>query len=238
MGCIRISRVIGICTAAVMLLCAAPAGAAPVDDRQTCARASADVAIAACTRAIASRRYSGSNLAKIYYNRGVEYRGKGEPDRAIGDFNETIRLDPKYAWAYNNRGIAYRAKGDLDRAIADYNEAIRLDPKNASAFYNRGIAYEAKGDLDRAIADFGEAIRRDPKFALIFYTRGMAYNDKGDLDRAIADYTEAIRLDPKYVNAYHNRGIAYYDSQTWRPSLRHPSLTISPVYLSVSPVAL
>ena len=67
----------------------------------------------------------------IAYNaRGNCLHGKGDNDRAIADYTEAIRLDPKYANAYNNRGVSLQAdKGDYDRAIADYNEAIRLDPK-------------------------------------------------------------------------------------------------------------
>jgi tetratricopeptide (TPR) repeat protein len=49
-------------------------------------------------------------------------------DRAIADYTEALRLDPKYTFAYYNRGDAYRYNGDLDRAIADYTEALRLVP--------------------------------------------------------------------------------------------------------------
>ena len=181
-----------------MLLCAAAAGAAPVDDRQTCARASADVAIAACTRAIASRRYSGSNLAKIYKNRGNAYYDKKDYDRAIADYSEVIRLDPKYALAFYNRGLAYYDKGDLDRAIADSSEAIRLDPKHALAFYNRGIAYDAKGGVDRAIADYNEAIRLDPKLDLAFASRGYAYFSLGDFTSSASDLLRANELNYIY----------------------------------------
>lgn len=57
------------------------------------------------------------------------YREKGDYDRAIADFDEAIRLDPKYAHAYENRAKAYASKGDYDRANTDRNEAIRLDRK-------------------------------------------------------------------------------------------------------------
>ena len=59
---------------------------------------------------------------------GAAYGNKGEYDRAISDFTEAIRLDPKLASAYYNRGIAYENKGEHDKAIADYTEAIRLEP--------------------------------------------------------------------------------------------------------------
>lgn len=36
----------------------------------------------------------------------------GDRDRAIAEYNEAIRLNPKYAKANYNRGIAYNRKGD------------------------------------------------------------------------------------------------------------------------------
>ncbi|HLH92525.1 MAG TPA: tetratricopeptide repeat protein [Xanthobacteraceae bacterium] len=180
-----------------------------VSDASACENQSDEIGIAACSRAIASRRYKGKDLAALYLNRSAEYNKKGDFDRAIADCNEAIRLDPKNAPAYNNRGNAYRAKGDRDHAIADYSEAIRLNPKYAFAYYNRGNAYADKGDRDRAIADYSEAIRLDPKYAFAYNGRGNAYVDKGDRERAIGDYTEAIRLDPKFALAYYARGTAY-----------------------------
>ena len=77
----------------------------------------------------------------------LAYRVKGENDRAIADYTEAIRLDPKNANAYSNRGYAYSDKGDTDRAIADFTEAIRLDPKFAIAYNNRGLAYGEKAKM-------------------------------------------------------------------------------------------
>ena len=133
----------------------------------------------------------------------------GDYDRAIADFDEAIRLDPKSSIAFINRGDTYTNKGDNDRAIADYNEAIRLDPKSVLALSARGVAYAKKGDYDRAIADFNRAIRLDPKSTHAFRNRGVVYATKGDNDRAIADFNEAIRLDPKSAHAFSARGVAY-----------------------------
>jgi len=184
--------------------------AAVADDRTTCNKGTGDAAIAACTRAIASGRLRGHDLAITFSNRGiVAMRDKGDYDRAIADLTEAIGLDAKLTDAFLGRGNAYYFKADQDRAIADYSEAIRLNPKYSVVFNQRGNAYHAKGDQDRAIADYDESIRLDPKFAVRFTNRGNAYVSKGDLDRGIADYSEAIRLDPKFSTAFNGRGYAY-----------------------------
>src|SRR6266540_1241688 len=181
------------------------------EDPKTCTQASGDVAIAACTRAIAAGAYQGHELAKLHYDRAFEYHAKGDDDRAIADYNESIRLDPNYADSYNNRGTAWLAKGNYDRAIADFSAAIRLDPKDPAGFSNRGATWKLKGAPDRAIADLNEAIRLDPKDPCAFYNRAMAWSDKGERDRAIADYGAAIRLKPKVAAFYLNRGNAWGD---------------------------
>lgn len=189
-----------------VLFSGALASPATADDAYTCFATSGDVSIAACTRAIDS----GASKPWIHYsNRGNAYHAKGDEDRAISDYDQAIRLNPKFANAYGGRGNAYQSKGDNDRAMVDYNEAIRLDPKYIHAYNGRGNAYHAKGDDDRAIADYNEAIRLDPTYKYAYNGRGNAYHAKGDDDRAIADYNEAIRLDPKYDYPYNGRCNAY-----------------------------
>jgi len=67
-----------------------------------------------------------------YVRRGREWGEKREYDRAIAEFNEALRLDPKNAGAYFQRGYALQSKGDYARAIADYIEVTRIEPTNAN----------------------------------------------------------------------------------------------------------
>jgi tetratricopeptide (TPR) repeat protein len=90
--------------------------------------ATAEDKIAACTRQIETGRLKEGDLALAYYNRANNWKAKNELDRAIADFDEAIRRDPKDAKAYDHRAMAYRAKGDASHAAADHAEAVRLDP--------------------------------------------------------------------------------------------------------------
>ena len=123
------------------------AASAAADDWDTCKKSTGDEAIAACGNAITSGKLQGADLVTAVGKRGNAYFANGDLDRAIADYSEAIRLDPKSALAFNNRGFAYFSKGDVDHSVADYSDAIRLDPKYILAFNNRGRAYSLKLSL-------------------------------------------------------------------------------------------
>ena len=170
----------------------------------------ADEGIAACDRVINDTKLTAQNRAAAFSNRCGWWWAKKDPDRALSDCNEALRVDSSNAAAYLNRGNAYLNKSDFERAFADFNEAIRLDPKNAWAFAERGNLYKNKGDLDHALADLSESVRLDPTYALAYFARGDLYKSKGDFSRAMADMNDAIRLDPNYAPAYFTRGRLSY----------------------------
>jgi tetratricopeptide (TPR) repeat protein len=149
---------------------------------------------------IAAKRASDDSI-----NRGVAWAEKKDYDRAIKDFNEAIRWDPKNAAAFFDRGNARLAKKEYYQAIRDFDEAIRLDPNYVTAFINRGNAWADLKEYDRAIRDFDEAIRLDPKHNGAFNSRGSAWYAKKEYDKAIQDYDEAMRLDTKYALAFNNK---------------------------------
>jgi tetratricopeptide (TPR) repeat protein len=105
-------------------------------------------------------RRSGAIRLRLIITTSAEARNNAY-DRAIADFNEAIRLQPKADY-FMSRGNAYSLKGDPTRAIADYDEALKLEPERAMAFNNRGVAWRDKGDRKKALADFKAAVALDP----------------------------------------------------------------------------
>jgi len=151
----------------------------------------------------------GAEDAAFYHNRGVDWANKGEPDKAIADFDQALRLKPDYASAYTHRGHAWTDKGEVDKAIEDLNRALQLNPDDANGYAFRGLAWSGKGDYDAAISDCNEALRLNPDQAPPYMVRGFAWSEKEDYDAAIADFNQAVRLRPDYAPIYMLRGRAW-----------------------------
>ena len=156
-----------------------------------------------------------SAYAKFYKGRTLQ--NKGEYQRAIEEYSQTLELNPQFAAAYNNRGNSYYGKGETIRAIQDYDKAIELDPLNADAYNNRGNARMRNHDLDSAIADHTRSLEIDPNHPVTYYNRGNAYLRSGDLPQAIGDYSKVLELsnDNTAVYARYMRAIAWLRLLEW-----------------------
>lgn len=114
-----------------------------------------------CSQLIATRRWTGLELARLYSNRSLAYQKRDKLDLALDDANQAIKLAPNYVYAYDNRAEIKRMRKQYDAALADFGTAIRLDPEFLSAYYDRGETYREMGDRKRARADY-ETVGRLP----------------------------------------------------------------------------
>jgi lipoprotein NlpI len=193
------------------LLAGAPALAQTPNERAWCEGEdvmSVDQRIDGCSAIIKAARDRSEKLAEAFNNRGIGYRLKGDYDRAIQDYDQAIKLNPKFAVAYNDRGVAHEHKNEYDRAISDYDQAIKLKPW-AEVYFNRGNAQLGKSHYDRAIDDYNRAIKLKPDFAAAFDNRCWARAVVGILKPALADCNEALRLRPNNAATLESRGFIF-----------------------------
>lgn len=119
-------------------------------------RGEPDQAIENYTRAIDIKPSS-----EAYQHRAIAYYDKGDYARAIADFDEAVKLEPKSADAFNNRAWTYYKAGNSDRALKDANRAVNLDASKAYIWDTRGHIHEERGSRTAAIRDYRKALALD-----------------------------------------------------------------------------
>jgi tetratricopeptide (TPR) repeat protein len=126
-------------------------GAEPAKDVQVdpaacmaaAAASDADKIIDICGALVDNEKTARSDRIKALFARAGAYDRKAMIDRAIGDYDTMLRLDPTLADIFNIRGELWRRKGDRPKALADFGAAIKLNPQHEAARANhRSLAQE------------------------------------------------------------------------------------------------
>ena len=117
--------------------------------------------------------------------RGLAYhRVRKDVPKAMADFAEAIRIDPKCHPAWYNRGLLDHEEGHLEGAEQDLRHAlsIRATPEGCVAL---GRVLHDRGDYDKALALYGQALEvykepdvRKPIAAEVERTRRAKENKK------------------------------------------------------------
>ena len=195
---------------AALTLLATPAVAQTDRDARWCRGedgATLEQTMAGCTAVIERKSDTPQQIALAYSLRGGAIYYKGDPARAIMDYDEAIKLDPAFARAFNNRCWARAVVGRLQEAIADCDESLRLKPGVSNTLENRGFAYLKLGQYDRAIADYDAGLRLDPPNKADFlYGRGLAKIKKGDAS-GNTDVAAAKALHEKIAEEFASYGV-------------------------------
>ena len=103
----------------------------------------ADNIIAICSALVDNEKTLKADRIKALIARAGAWDRKEMIDRAIGDYDTALRLDPTLADIFNIRGELWRRKGDRPRALADFGAAIKLNPQHEAARANyKSLAQE------------------------------------------------------------------------------------------------
>ncbi len=162
--------------------------------------------MAGCTRILKTPGASLQSKFLAHINLANAMMRNGDPDAALLECEEAIRLDPKQVFGYFCHASARMQKGEFDLAIADFNQAIIVNPKSGVALVGKGRAHFEKGDVDRALSEINEGIKAEPNVYVSYAIRSSVVLKTSGPEAAIADINEAIRLFPNYAPFYAARG--------------------------------
>ncbi len=83
-----------------------------------------------------------------YFVRARLYQQRGEPAKALADYDQVLKLDPLMAEAWQNRGIIHFKLARIDESISDFDQFIKLNPAQAPYHWQRGICYYYAGRFE------------------------------------------------------------------------------------------
>ncbi|MEO5623213.1 MAG: hypothetical protein ABIO74_02155, partial [Dokdonella sp.] len=165
-----------------------------------------------------SDRPPGGNLdAYTAYLQGKFYDANNTEDddrKAIGFYNEAIRLDPHYADAFAGLSHAWTAHAAQFLSGADMKEAyakartaaesaLTLDPNSASAHLARAyLLQSADFDWTAADAEFRRALQIAPENGGAKFMWGVLLATLGKPAPAVRLTQEALALDPLHASWY------------------------------------
>jgi len=144
----------------------------------------------------------------LYSNRGAVYDNRGEHERAVADFTEVVRLEPRYPNGYRNLGVALRKLGKEADAAAAFTNGLATYPGDEAMRLGRAAANAKLGRTEEALADLDAVLAVKPDLVEARANRGMLLMMKGEPARAIDDFGAALRANPTLGGVYLNRSLA------------------------------
>jgi eukaryotic-like serine/threonine-protein kinase len=126
-------------------------------------------------------------------NLALLYRVAGQPEKALANASEAMRLDPKDIFSSSNLSDAYQSLGRYDeaRAIIDKATAQGLgSPTDAFSIYTMAFARGDKAGMQRAI-DLGKGPSVEPIMLIIV---GMGQCSLGKIQSARRSFAQGISL--------------------------------------------
>ena len=157
--------------------------------------------------------YNALLQGNFYFNR----RTADDTRKAIGYYEEAIRLDPRYALAYakltgaalnlgTNYGVATKEiEAAIAKARASAQSALALDPSLAEAHSAQGVVMR---DIDfkfaAAEAELRRAFELAPQNAAVSASLANLMSTLGRLDEAVVLGRRAIALEPLGLSLHQN----------------------------------
>ena len=112
---------------------------------------------------------------------------------AQSDFQQALKLNPKYPTAHQWYASYLMQMGKFELAKAEIEEAHKLDPLSPIISANAGLYSYYEHNYDDAIAKYKSTLQSDPDFWVARHYLALAYVQKGMHAEAIAELRKLIK---------------------------------------------
>jgi tetratricopeptide (TPR) repeat protein len=124
-------------------------------------------------------------------------------ERAVSEFQDVLKSDPKNAAACRGLGYAYLQKQDFTQAAEYFKQASELDSKDPRVHYYNALlvtrenGFSVGADLPTMTKELETSISLDPGFADSYALLAFAESASGDPAKAISTMQKALAISPR-----------------------------------------
>ncbi len=177
------------------------------------------------------------DYSDAYNNRGIAYQKKQILDKALTDFNDAIKFDPKFWEAYYNRAETNFLLGNGKDALPDL--AFITKTYQDSSYYHVlvGDVKNLNGDASGAISSYEKAILLNPKNAEAYVNHGSIYYQDKKYEIAKEDFLQALKINSNQDFAANNMSLILLKEGKLKESLSFVEKALlknpaNPIYLN------
>jgi tetratricopeptide (TPR) repeat protein len=169
--------------------------------------------------------------AETRFAAGRLAESQNAPHRAIEQYNETIKLDPRHREAIYRLAMIYTQQRMFPQAVETWKKYIDATDGSAAAWSNLGLCHELAGEHAQAEAAYRKGIEKEPMNQIcrvnyglmlarqrkypeaaeqlgtvlsqpeVHYNIASVLEQQGRTEHAKRVYQRALELDPNYSNA-------------------------------------
>lgn len=139
------------------------------------------------------------DISGLYVTRGNIHHGMRNPELAIKDFEEAIKLNPRCEPAYVNKSGSYLIKGDLEKAQEELDNLARMKlPEGLKAYplYTQVRVFIKKKEWEKAWKAASMAQEKYPLSPIINAMVAQLHLHDQKYDEALALIEKSIEVDP------------------------------------------
>jgi hypothetical protein len=151
-------------------------------------------------------------IARDFFNKGVESARLGETAKAIEQFRQAISEAPNFALAYNEMGVQYLKLGQANKAAAALAETVKLMPEDFAARLNYGIALLNLKRFDEAEKQMRQALQINDAAATAHYYLALALLNQNQFETAESQFEVSIKSSNDQIAQAHK----YLGGIYWR----------------------
>ena len=157
--------------------------------------------------------------AQESYDIGISYLRQKRLDQALGQIEQALAADPKFADAVNAKGVVLAHQGNYGGALELFEKAATLVPEQLGFRLNIALVYYLKGEHQKADVLYRQVISQDDSYEGLLdflaevesadenYRIAVAYMQQNELDKALERLDRALAADPQMADAYNARGV-------------------------------